>query len=192
MDLHQDVMPDWDKGLPLDILSKIGGGRNNMKVMRKVCSTWKEGFALGVRHLSIGRMGPFLPGNRSAAAQFPALTGLYLRKCFTATPIQPDLFHFEGFKRLAILSLGFPFNYYKPCNPVNSELVGGLLDAAISNVLPITKLTLYRCGYLQDEGLARLRELPLTFLDLSLCSSVTNTGLQHLQVNRFRTLILLL
>lgn len=35
-------------GLPLEILAKIGGGLDALKVMREVCKTWQEGFGLGV------------------------------------------------------------------------------------------------------------------------------------------------
>lgn len=51
---------DWDKGLPIDVLAIIGGGREETKSMREVSKTWKAGFERGVHRLKILLNSPVL------------------------------------------------------------------------------------------------------------------------------------
>lgn len=42
--------PDWDKGLPTDVIALIARSvyMGETAVMREVCKTWQQGFELGV------------------------------------------------------------------------------------------------------------------------------------------------
>lgn len=66
---------DWDKGLPIDILAMIAGGRDAQKSMRGVSQTWKEGFDRSVDRLKIRLHGPDLG---LVPVRFPMLTSLDL------------------------------------------------------------------------------------------------------------------
>lgn len=187
-------MIDWDKGLPLDILAKIGGGCDGMKVMREISSFWQMGFGLGVSKLTISAAdGPFLPKESSAADQFPALTSLNLGGCSSAAENMADLLHLEGFKSLESLSLGHADGktscntHHQPlCSALDSETLRSLLDVVIDNNLPVITLHLNCCVRLTDQGLARLGGLPpLRYLDLHACRALTDKGLQYLEVGFF-------
>lgn len=74
---------DWDKGLPLDVLSLVAQtlGMNQMKIMRGVCKTWQQGFEMGVTGIKITSLGhPALPSGLELAQRFPGLTMLDLGK----------------------------------------------------------------------------------------------------------------
>lgn len=52
--LIQEMKEDW-KGMMIEVLAMIAGGRREMKVMRMVCKSWQAGFESSVTKL---RQGP--------------------------------------------------------------------------------------------------------------------------------------
>lgn len=63
---------DWDKGLPLELLSAVAGGQDLLKAMRGVSLTWKAGYEASVKKIKLSRYGPMLPAGGVFALRFPA------------------------------------------------------------------------------------------------------------------------
>lgn len=141
---------DWDKGLPLDLLSAVAGGRDELKAMRGVCRTWKAGFEASVTKFKVSCQGPILPPGGAFANRFPAARRVdFGRKCCKWVYKKPPME--EG----ALI-----------------ENLGRLVGAHIT--------CLVLCGMgeaLTDAGMAQLRGLRLTRLDLSHCGHITDAGL---------------
>lgn len=66
--------------LPLDILSAVAGGRDDLKAMREVCKTWKAGFERSVSGIKIflSSTNRCLPAGCFLNQRFPMLTSLDL------------------------------------------------------------------------------------------------------------------
>lgn len=93
--------PDWAKGLPLEVLANLAGGRDDLKAMRGLNKTWQQGFEGSVTALRVGPSGPFLPD--TFPHRFPDLTSLCLGESLMA---EVDLAQLAGLKNLRILNLG--------------------------------------------------------------------------------------
>lgn len=142
---------DWDKGLPLDLLSAVAGGRNELKAMRGVSRTWKAGYEASITKFVVLRSGPILPPGGAFAARFPAARIVHL-----AGDRAQWAYHLNSAITADALT----------------ESLGGLAGARITClVLQGVKQAL------TDIGMALLRGLPLTRLDLQGCSCITDAGL---------------
>lgn len=72
---------DWGKGLPIGVLSLIGGGHDALKAMREVSKTWQTGFEGSVIKMKVKAAGPLLPSDVSLATRMPQLSSLDLGAC---------------------------------------------------------------------------------------------------------------
>lgn len=72
--------PDWDRGLPLGILSAVAGGRDALKVMREVSRSWQVEFDESVKKITVGAAGPRLPATTTLAQRFPSLAFLKMAR----------------------------------------------------------------------------------------------------------------
>lgn len=155
--VHDDLSkegtcPNWDSGLPLDILSHVAAGRDELKAMRLACRSWQCGFERSVTRIKINLEGPELP--RDAPERFQGLTSLDLGNCAMD---EDNLQILAGFPKLATLILGNwhqlrPF--VKGCNPKDIPLFMKLSDRGLEHLqgLPLTSLDLGLCTCLSDEG----------------------------------------
>lgn len=62
---------DWDKGLPIELLSTVAGGRNELTAMRQVSHTWKAGFERSVSKVVLKRYWPVLRPGGTFSERFP-------------------------------------------------------------------------------------------------------------------------
>lgn len=195
--LQEIPYPDWEKGLPLDILAQVAGGCDELKTMRGVCKSWQEGYESSVTKIRITKTGPVLPDDRSFQARFPLLAALHLEYCNDSKPALQNL---VGLSRLAILSLR-PSS--RPRHSIASmvrdedleplsrmQLTGLDLSyccrigrTALENLvgMPLVSLCLDHCSHLGKNALETLRGLPLTKLDLSYCAKLNNEDLESLE-----------
>lgn len=166
---------DWDKGLPLDLLSAIAvaGGHEAMKAMRGVSHTWKAGYERSVTAIKLTRTGPMLPPGGAFAGRFPAARSVDFQKCLMAKE-RPA----ESLERLAgaqITCVALP-----DCGTLLRNKTLDDSDIAHLRGLPLlTRLDLYGCSRITDAGIAHLRGLPLEDLDLGRCHRLTEAGLAH-------------
>lgn len=189
--------PDWDKDLPLDILSQVAGGCDELKIMRGVSKTWKEGYENSVTKIRIYEDCPVLPADGSFHAQFSLVTVLHLEYCKVR---KPELQNLGGMKRLAFLSLKPPFRLPNPLSsmvgdddlePLRRMQLSGLDlsdccrigNASMQKLrgMHLEFLGLSHCRNLGNTALKLLRGGPLTKLDLSFCDNLSNEGLASLQ-----------
>lgn len=169
-------MPDWDQGLPLDVLALVAGGSNLLKAMREVSKTWQKGFDYSVTKLRVGPEGPLLPlGGGVFCERFYAVTLLNLERSLIA---EADLAHLAGLNRLRILQLGNPVGLNRNLNVLSHRLTANGLR--LIRGLQLNWLCL-GCSLLRDRDLRKLKELPLTALELSWCGKLTGEGLKYLE-----------
>lgn len=45
--------PDWDQGLPADILAQVASGSEDMRAMLGVSTSWRAGFELSITRLTV-------------------------------------------------------------------------------------------------------------------------------------------
>lgn len=180
--LQASTPPDWEKGLPLELLALLAGlgGRNEMKAMRGVCKLWQQGFEGGTIGLMIGPEGPLLPGNGSFCERFPMLASLHLGDSPVA---ESDLAQLAGFKQLQTLSLGTQSNCFAP-RALRGQLFSSLRGSCFEfwGGLGITDLSLRCCEGVKPADLERLKGLPLARLDISGAKGIlTREGIEHLR-----------
>lgn len=104
------MQPDWDKGLPTEVLGLLARCfPNAMEAMREVSKTWKEGFEGSVSRITVYPItlldrapGQFPPQDGSFAARFPMLSRIRLGKW---PLVDEDLRCLQGLRALAHLSL---------------------------------------------------------------------------------------
>lgn len=150
MSLQEMEEVDWDKGLPLELLSAVAGGRNELKAMRGVSRTWKAGFEASITKFKVSGQGPMLPPGDAFAQRFPAMRTIDLGRKWTK------------------------WVYKKP------PMAEGDLIESLGRLVGARITCLVLCGMgesLTDAGMAQLRELPLTRLNLSRCGHITDAGL---------------
>lgn len=75
---------DWDKGLPLELLSAVAGDRDLLKAMRGVSRTWKAGYEGSVKKIMLSRGGPLLPPGGIFAQRFQAARNVDLSQSLLA------------------------------------------------------------------------------------------------------------
>lgn len=183
MQVPDDVVTvDWDKGLPLDMLSAIAQGKDILKAMRGVSTTWKQGYESSIRHITVSRSGPLLPPKAALAQRFPGQVSLDIGDSLIIEARLEDL---SGFQNLNNLSL--EPEYLGPrerqLNAFTLPLGLRLTEAGLRGLrgLPLTKLNLRYCENLNNSSLENLREMPLVSLILgSLDSNITDAGLEFL------------
>lgn len=157
---------DWDKGLPIDLLSAVASGRDELRAMRGVSYTWQEGFESSVTHITVDWAGPQLPSDGALERRFPGITSLDLGD----SPLDDsDLWKLAGLQRLRSLTLGLnsKSNFPQSDNP----LAHTMTDAGLEGLqgLPLTHLNMRSCDLLQDSSLRHLSEMPLASLNLGFC-----------------------
>lgn len=175
--LQGEATPDWDKGLPLDVLALVAKGKDDLKAMRSVCKSWQQGFDVSAVELTIGGDGPLLSLG-SLSERFP---GLVILDLGLSSVDEADLGVLSSLKRLRSLTLGAE----TPATAVPGQ--GGLWER-LTNVgvqhlssLQLKYLGLGGCKQFLDEDLEVLRDLPLTAMDLPGCTGLTSLkSLRHL------------
>lgn len=161
---------DWGNGLPFDLVAKIAGGRNQLKMMRGVNLSWQLGFEMSVTSITIDKRGPSLP--QGLAERFPRMSNLRFRNF--ATSFQLDSWT-KGFDLLTRTGVAPPG--WRDCpltastDPVEEQLQR-LMD------LKLRDITLQSCAALPDDSMDYFSRLPLVSLSLSGCLSLENRGLQ--------------
>lgn len=172
--------PDWDQGLPGDVLAKVAGGRNDLKAMRKVCRTWKTGFELSVTKIKLVKTPslctPFATG-RILTQYFPTVRTVEISKVI----FKPELTGDECVRRLVGAHI--------------TTLIlrmGVLTDAGMAHLahFPLTSLDLNGCWWITDAGLGFLAGKPLEELDLGGCPGLTPAGIERLRGMPLRRLTL--
>lgn len=173
--LQADARAGWAQ-LPHELLEKIAGGRNEMKVMRLLSKSWWAGFEKSVTSLNIKSMaGP----SNGFADRFPNLVSLDLGESFMK---EGELSKLSGLDSLRNLTLGLPPGTRLPRagpQPLAATLTGAGLK--LIQQLPLTRLNLAGCLQLKDDCLENLRGMPLASLDLAGCAGLTTCCLQLLQ-----------
>lgn len=188
--LQMEDDADWGKGLPLEILAAIAGGKDALKAMRWVCHSWQDGFERSVSSIRVplrtpGTSAPKIPQNGSLAQRFPLLTSLDIGACQIDEMRLADL---VGLDKLTTLYLTpralHPRIFFYPGEPVPLPPLGLSLTGRglrCLNGLPLTKLVLRGCRELKNLGLRHLRGMQLTSLDLGDCKQITDSGLASLK-----------
>lgn len=179
MDL--DLDPDWDQGLPMEILEAVAGGCNELRAMRGVSQTWQAVFEASVKSIKVSRKGALLPSASSLALRFPGLTSLDIGES------QIDEISIGGLSslpRLASLTLGRPWGARGPVGPGRkAPLADRLTDVGLNGLqgLHLTSLNLAGLGSYTNAGLRNLKGMALTSLNLSHAHLITDAGLEYLQ-----------
>lgn len=106
--LAQQVSPDWDQGLPPEVLgltAKAWRCRSPFaKDMREVSKSWQLGFNLSVSRITVRLDAPLLPKGVVLQERFPALTSLDLgNSCIMD---EEGLATLAGLRNLKRLNLG--------------------------------------------------------------------------------------
>lgn len=166
--------PPWDE-LPTELLSKVASGRDALKAMRLVCSTWQTGFSESVTKLCIRYDADFsLLEVRKA---FPRLKQLCLNGYDLPSDVPRDL-SVDGPSIIQSLS-------FLDCSGVTAALLSGLQDLPVlrslqilatdidgsgietlRNLSSLVDLTLQTALGVRLGGIPLLHGLPLTRLDL--------------------------
>lgn len=175
MQLDTGGAPDWGKGLPLDVLALVAGGRDLLKAMRLVNRSWQAGFDCSVTTMKVKFDGPLLPASEVFCKRFPMLTCLHLGESQMA---EADLAKLDGLKRLSNLFLGAPEPYKTSSN--KGRLVDRLTGEKLRRLfwLPLKHLDLGGC--VGATCLKGLWGMELTSLNLS-CCRLSDDMLQHLE-----------
>lgn len=190
---------DWKEGLPLEILSAVAGGCDELKAMRGVCHSWQQGFESSVSNITPKPGAPLLQSVNDLSSRFPGLTSLYLMKHEMGGA---SLGSFSGLRKLAKLTLMQTPEYQHP-SQVQTPLENWWSDVdleALQNLPSVTELVLnghrvsgfqclrgsqlrrltmiYCTNLLEVDG---LQTLPLTQLRLKNAPLLTDAGLASLQ-----------
>lgn len=168
---------DWDKGLPLDLLSKVAGGQNALKAMRGVSRTWKAGFESSTSKVKLGCKGAVLPRGGAFALRFPAVRALDVSDSLTARK------HAAGILG-RVVGAGITSLILRGCDSLTDY------EMDLLGELPLTRLDLSGCSQITDVGLQFLHGLLLEDLDLGGCRRLTPAGLAHLRGMPLRRLVL--
>lgn len=177
---------DWDKGLPLGILSAVAGGRDDLKVMREVSHSWQEGFEGSVSVIK-GGPGPALESIKDLPSRFPCLTSLLLWKHEMG---QASLRRYSSLRKLSKLSLAEPdFVFGEEEQDSHLEHLwseSDLLDLCSMPALQDLTLSLHLISN-RISSIRNLQGLKLTRLDLMWCSSLRDLdGLQAMPLTRLK------
>lgn len=191
---------DWDKGLPIDLLSTVAGGRDILKAMRGVSHTWQAGFEASVKSITVPWKAPPLPPASKFAERFPELISINLGE---SRLDQASLVSLAELRKLVSVSFESKFPTVPHLSPLRTpsetpsetppETPLGVLGNSVPlgyrltgaglrrlNSLPLTKLVLRNCQSLSDACLRELWGLPLAILDLEGCPRLTDFGLKML------------
>lgn len=170
--------PDWDTGLPPDVLAlvvKCSGG-NAVKEMRGVSKTWQQGFEIGVTAIKLRSLDtPLFPSGEELARRFPGLTKLDLWNSSLDTAWLANL---RAFPKLDSIILGSWL-----ADPPIGSLTARLKDFDLQHLqgTRLRHLDLSYCRSLTDAALEPLRGLPLSSLHLRKCVRPTAAGLECLE-----------
>lgn len=161
---------DWDKGLPIDILAIVARGRNELKVMRQVSKSWQAGYEASTRKIKLSGSSPIIP-QAGISKRFPVVRDLALGACRMD---EACLARLAGLAKLESLSLGVSYTIGPPGPEATLPLVSRLAGPGLAFLqgLQIQHLDLSQCHELLDAGLAHVRTLPLTSLELTACFQV--------------------
>lgn len=181
--IQEAEVPDWDKGLPVDILAQVAAGRDVLRDMRSVSTTWQEGFDSSVRKIRISERGPLLPADGSFQSRFLQLTSLHVEYCKIS---RPGLAALVGLRKLTTLSLKPPLfdsRSQRRRRRITPELplVGTEDLQPLQEMMQLESLDLSGCCMVEDDGLANLRGMSLTFLSLNYCRELGSAALEHLR-----------
>lgn len=126
----------------------------------------------------MGTDSPRLPNNGSFAPRFPGLIELDLAHC----PMDDSrLTALKGLENLAVLTLGPGVGFWAPSDYIG--LSARLTSQGLAHLrdLPLSTLSLAGCRELPDRALAGLdRGTGIRFLDLRGCFKLTDAALPHL------------
>lgn len=184
-----------DDALPLEILSVVASGRDELKAMREVSKSWKAGFEDSVSGFKVLqhqqhrlRGNQYLPSVSHPlihilSKRFPKLTSLDLGE----SPLQEvELVELRYVTQLKSLTLGCDrgrlahLGLVGDARPLAWRVKGCGLMALQYNQL--TCLDLRFCTQLCDSALKYLEHMPLTSLSLHGCTQISGfPGLQYLQ-----------
>lgn len=149
--------PPWGE-LPIELLSKVASGRDDLKAMRLVCSTWKTGFSESVAKLRISAEIPdpefHLP---KVSRALPRLRQL----CLNGYDLPGELSKELSVDRPSILRA----IHFHDCSGVTAALVSSLRDFSLLSNLEIVDTDI------DVSGIETLRTLPL-LADLTLQTDV--------------------
>lgn len=158
--LQGEDLPDWDKGLPVDILGQVAGGKDELKAMRGVSKTWQQGFEISVKGI-VGTGSCRLPSAADVKRRFPRLTTLDVALC---TVEESSLECLAGIRNLTNLRLGnLRRVFWEPLESregVPMLLIGftglGLIHLHAVHGLPPLSLSLEICPAFRPEMLQHL------------------------------------
>ena len=182
-----DEKPDWDKGLPLDVLAHIARGSDLAKAMRGTSKSWQAGFEASVSSIRVGFEGLSLPPSEALLQRFQQLTMVDIGSCNSDHAAFGAL---EGLPRIAQLVVGLrghrtgfpaPLREGDPPEPPHGTLALRLNNlGSVPLIGPgLTHVDLSGCAALQDLALASIRGVQLTSLVLGPSNRVTSKGLAH-------------
>lgn len=191
--LEEVSSPDWDKGLPLDVLSLVAKGSkyiDHLKAMREVCKTWQKGFEGSVAGIRISK-GPLLPlGAEIFAERFYGLTLLDLSCLRSRVISEGDQAHRLRLNRLGLLDLESPsgqkINLVSELSQQVTAVSHGIVWGVQLKWLCLVRglhLNWLRLGasLSSDKDLKELRGLRLTALEMSDCQKITGEGFCYLK-----------
>lgn len=186
--------PGWDD-LPFDLLAKIASGRDDLKAMRMVCTSWRAGFDESVTHAELAASedawgGPLTHSLPLARGAFPRVVRVVIDGYQLS---DDDLFSLQGsptiqslqlpycsgLKRAALSSLqGLPF--LQNLDLLDTDIGQSALQA-LGRLANISSLSLSMCSGVTWKGIGELDSLPLTRLCLDSCDYLLNIGIGGLQ-----------
>lgn len=158
-----------EKELPIEVISLVAGGCEDLKGMRGVNKAWQEGFEASATTIRVSILGPPLPSVDILKERFPALTSLDLGASIMSEAALGFLRELGklrslkmGLSQVEATELGADHRNYPP-----GILAGELTDAGLEILrgLPLTSLHLGSCK-LTGSGFAHLHGMPLTSLSL--------------------------
>lgn len=170
------------------MLALVARGRNALKAMRGVCSSWQQGFEASVTKIRIFRRDSLFPADGSFSERF---SGLVILDIGDSRLDEAVLSNLAGLKQLKTLNLGRWSLPKKPVPGVRlSDRLTGVGFQHLVGFTQLRKLSLRFCENLVDSSFEYLRGLSLTDLDLAFCSGLTGSGLKFLSGMRLVRLIL--
>lgn len=154
-------VPDWDKGLPFEMVAKIASHSGGAGAMRRVCKSWQEGFDSQAMKIILNSGCTLDPLSEPLFLRFPSLISLDIGESQTAPSALQLLF---GLKKLLSLSLGSSL-----FSLVKGSLAVQLRDRDLQYLrgLSLTSLDLQACSGLKGTSLEILRGMPITRLNMA-------------------------
>lgn len=166
-------IPDWEKGIPLELLALVAclGGHPKMKAMRGVCKQWQQGYEQGTTGLTVSYKDSLCRGPPVPVDFYELFQGLASLHLGDSCVAEADLAQLSSLRQLQTLSLGTQSNSSAldfPLGALFTRLRGSCFR--FLEGLSITDLNLRACKRVVSAELVYLRDLPLTKLDVSGCT----------------------